>query len=106
MNIHVRFPLGFALSVLAATASHARGPSPQPWLIYPAKAMETCRAGTAPLHIAPRCDELLKAYSDALQLCVPQNRGGPVVGGHLIALQTADPTCAAKAANTAAAQVK
>ena len=80
MKSHVRFPLGFVLSVMAATAAYARGPSPQPWLIYPVKSMDSCRAGTAPPQIAARCDELLGAYSRELEACVPMRRGGPVVG--------------------------
>lgn len=106
MNIHVRFPLGFALSVLVAGAAQARGPSPQPWIIYPAKAMETCQAGTAPPHIAPRCDELLGAYARELEACVPMRRGGPVVGGRMIALQSSAPDCAAAAAALASRSVK
>lgn len=106
MNIHVRFPLGFALSVLVAGAAQARGPSPQPWMIYPVKVMETCRAGTAPRHIAPRCDELLGAYARELEACVPMRQGGPVVGGHQVALQQADPDCAAAAAAIASRAVK
>ena len=106
MNIHVRFPLGFALSILAATASHARGPSPQPWLIYPSKAMDTCQAGTAPPQIALRCSDLLEAYSRELEACVPMRRGGPVVGAHQIAMQKTNPDCAAVAAKMAAESVK
>lgn len=106
MNIHVRFPLGFALSVLAATAAHARGPSPQPWMIYPAKVMDTCRAGTAPQHIAPRCGELLGAYAIELEACVPMRRGGPVMGAQQIALETTVPDCAAAAALHASRAVK
>jgi hypothetical protein len=106
MNIHVRFPLGFALSVLAATAAQARGPSPQPWLMYPVKAMDTCRAGTAPPKIAARCDDLLGAYSRELEACVPMRRGGPVVGGHQVALEQASPDCTAAAAVVAAGSVK
>ena len=106
MKIHVGFPLGIALSLLAATSAVARGPSPQPWLIYPVKAMDTCRAGTAPSRISARCDELLIAYASALEACVPMRRGGPITGVHQIALQRTDPDCAAKAALTAAQSVK
>lgn len=106
MKVDVKLPLGFALSVMAASVANARGPLPQPWLVYPAQSMETCLAGTAPPHIAVRCDDLLAAYSSAMQVCVPMNRGGPVVGGRLIALQTTDPDCAAKAALVAARSVK
>ena len=106
MTKHVRFPLGFALCVMAASAAQARGPLAQAWRVYPAKTMETCRMGTAPAHIAPRCDELLGAYATALQACVPADRGGPVVGERLIAVQTADPDCAAAAAVQAADSVK
>lgn len=106
MNIHVRFPLGFALSALAATAAQARGPLPQPWMIYPMQVMESCRAGSAPEHIAPRCDELLGAYARELEACVPMRRGGPVVGGHQIALQQTVPACAAAAAALASRAVK
>ena len=106
MNTHVRFPLGFALCVLAATAADARGPSPQPWLIYPARTMDSCRAGTAPPHIAGRCDELLGAYSRELEACVPMRRGGPVTGEQQVALQRASPDCTAVAAVHAARTVK
>ena len=106
MNIHFRFPLGFALSVMAATAAYARGPSPQPWLIYPVKSMDSCRAGTAPPQNAARCDDLLGAYSRELEACVPMRRGGPVVGGHQVSLQKTDPDCAAAAAFHAARSVK
>lgn len=106
MNIHVRFPLGFALSILAATAAHARGPSAQPWIIYPVRAMDTCQAGTAPPQIALRCSDLLEAYSRELEACVAMRRGGPVIGGHQIALQKTDPDCAASAAKMAAESVK
>ena len=106
MNIHVRFPLGFALSVMAATAAQARGPSPQPWIIYPSKVMDTCRAGTAPQHIAPRCSELLEAYAHALEACLPMYKGGPVLGVQQVALQKTDPDCAETAAYVAAATVK
>lgn len=106
MNIHVRFPLGLALSVLTATAAHARGPLPQPWLVYPVRTMDSCRAGTAPDHIAVRCDELLEAYARELEACVPMRRGGPVVGGHQIAMQKNDPECSAAAAVIAAGKVR
>lgn len=106
MNIHVKVPLGFALSVLLATTAEARGPSPQPWLIYPSKTMDTCRAGTAPPHISSRCDDLLAAYSRALEACLPMRRGGAVVGSHQVALQKTAPECAAAAALNAARSVK
>ena len=106
MNIHVRSALGFALSVVVATTAEARGPSPQPWLIYPSKTMDTCRAGTAPPHISARCDDLLAAYSRELEACVPMRRGGAVMGSHQIALQKTDPDCAAAAALNAARSVK
>lgn len=106
MKSFVRLSLGFALSVLAATSAFARGPAPQPWLVYPVKSMDSCRAGTAPPHIAARCDELLKAYASELEACVPMRRGGPVVGGHQVSLQKTNPDCAAAAAVHAAASVK
>ncbi len=106
MSIHVRFPMTIALSVLAVTAAHARGPSPQPWLIYPAKVMDTCRAGTAPERIATRCDELLWAYAQELEACVPAPSGGPVMAAQQLALQDSDPDCAASAARIAAAKIK
>lgn len=106
MNIHVRFPLGFALSVLAATAAQARGPSPQPWLIYPVKVMDTCRAGTAPSRIAVRCSDLLWAYAKELEACLPAPSGGPVMAAQQVALQQSDPDCAATAARLAAAKIK
>ena len=106
MNIHVRFPLGFALSVLAATAAQARGPSPQPWLMYPVKAMDTCRAGTAPPKIAARCDDLLAAYARALEDCLPAATGAPVMAAQQVALQETNPDCTAEAAVTAAEAVK
>ena len=106
MNSHVRLPLCVALCVLTATTSHARGPSPQPWLIYPARTMDACRAGTAPPRIAARCDELLGAYSRELEACVPTRRGGPVIGEHQVALQRASPDCTATAAVHAARSVK
>lgn len=106
MNIHVRFPLGFALCILTTMAAEARGPSPQPWLIYPARTMDSCRAGTAPPHIAARCDELLGAYSRELEACVPMRRGGPVTGERQVALQQTSPDCTAAAAGHAARSVK
>lgn len=106
MNSHLKFPLGFALSVLAATSVEARGPSPQPWLIYPAKAMATCQAGTAPPRIAARCDDLLAAYARKLEACMPMRPGGPVTGPLQIGLQQTNPECAAAAAKSAAATVK
>ncbi len=106
MKSFVKFPLGFALSLVFAAAAHARGPSPQPWLIYPVKAMDTCREGTAPSRIAERCDDLLAAYASELEACVPMRRGGPITGAHQIALQQTDPDCAAAAALSAAQTVK
>jgi hypothetical protein len=106
MNTHAKYPVAFFVSLLVATAAQARGPSPQPWLIYPVKAMDSCRAGTAPSRIAPRCDDLLSAYASELEACVPMRRGGPVVGGHQIALQREDPECASAAAAHAARSVK
>lgn len=106
MNNLVKFALGFALSVLAATPTLARGPALQPWLVYPAKAMDSCRAGTALPKIAVRCDDLLAAYSRELEACVPMRRGGPVVGGHQVSLQKANPDCTAAAALHAARSVK
>lgn len=106
MKNHVKFPLVFALSILAATSAYARGPSPQPWLVYPVKSMDSCRAGTAPPQIAARCDELLGAYSRALEACVPMRRGGPVVGLHQVALEKTIPSCTAAAALHAARSVK
>lgn len=106
MNIHVRFPLGFALSVLAATAAQARGPSPQPWLIYPDKAMASCQNGTALPMTAARCGELLEAYGHKLEACVPMRREGAVMGVHQVALQKTNPDCAKAAAYAAAATVK
>lgn len=106
MNIHVRFPLGIALSVLAATAAQARGPLPQPWLIYPAKTMESCRTGTATTRISVRCVELLGAYAHELEACDPMRRGGPVTAEDLVALQKSNPRCAADAAKSAATRVK
>jgi hypothetical protein len=106
MKSLVRFPLGFALSVMAATSAFARGPSPQPWLMYPVKAMDNCRAGTAMPTIAARCDDLLSAYARELEACVPMRRGGAVTGEHQVALQRTDPDCAAAAAVVAAGKVK
>lgn len=106
MNIHARFPLAFALSVLAATSAHARGPSPQPWLIYPDKTMASCQAGTALPQTAARCDDLLAAYGRELEACVPMRRGGPLMQAQQIALQQTDPNCAKAAAYAAAATVK
>jgi hypothetical protein len=98
--------LGFALSVMAATAAHARGPALQPWMVYPAKAMATCRAGTAPPKIAIRCDELLEVYARELEACGPMRRGGPLIGLHQVAMERENPNCAAAAAVNAAKAVK
>ncbi len=98
--------LGCTVVILAAGAAHARGPSAQPWIIYPAKAMDSCRAGKAPSHIAKRCDDLLKAYSHQLEACVPMRRGDPVIRDHQVALEQSNPDCAAAAAKTAAESVK
>lgn len=106
MNSHVRFPLGFALSVLVATAAQARGPAPQPWMVYPAKAMATCRAGTAPPKIAARCDELLDVYARELEACGPMRRGGPLIQMHQAAMERENPDCAAAAAVNAARAVR
>lgn len=106
MNIHVKFPLGFALSILAATSAAARGPLPQPWLVYPAQSMESCQQGTAPPQIAVRCDDLLNAYARELEACVPMRRGGAIHGTEQIALQEASPACAESAAIHAAGMVK
>ena len=106
MKRHIALVSGFALSVMAATAVFARGPSPQPWVVYPAKSMDSCRAGTAPPHIAHRCNDLLGAYSRELEACVPMRRGGPVMGLHQVALETTQPDCTAAAAFHAARSVK
>ena len=101
-----KFAINFSVLVMAVGAAEARGPSPQPWLIYPVRAMDTCRAGTAPPHIAARCSDLLEAYSRELQACVPMRRSGPVTGVHQVAVQQSVPDCAATAAKLAAETVK
>jgi hypothetical protein len=106
MNIRAKILVATTVSIMAVGAAEARGPSAQPWVIYPAKAMDTCRAGTAPSHIAKRCDDLLKAYSRELEACVPMRKGGPVIGDHQIALEQTNPDCAAAAAKIAAEAVK
>ena len=106
MNNFVRISLCYASSFLAATAADARGPSPQPWLMYPVKAMENCRMGTAPPKIAARCDDLLATYARELEACVPMRRGGSVQGAHQVALEQTNPDCAAAAAVVAAGRVK
>ncbi len=106
MNTLKKFAINFSVLVLAVGAAEARGPSPQPWIIYPVRVMDTCQAGTAPPHIALRCSDLLEAYSRELEACVPMRRGGPVVGAHQVALQQTAPDCAATAAKMAAESVK
>lgn len=102
MSIQTIFPIGFALSLLAVTAAEARGPSARSWVIYPARAIESCRAGTAPDHFAGRCGELLSAYSRELQSCAPAQEGAAGTGD----TQSAFQACAEFAARNAAGQVK
>ena len=106
MNSPVKFSLVLAMSVLNVSVAHARGPSPQPWLMYPAKAMANCQAGTASSMIAARCDDLLAAYARALGACMPMRPGGPVTGALQVSLQQTNPVCANAAAKIAAGKVK
>lgn len=103
MNTLVKFPVGLVLSLIAVTAAEARGPLARPWIIYPAKTIDSCRAGTAPDHIAGRCSELLSAYSRALQTCEPAHGSKPLSAE---SAQIAFDNCAKSAARTAAGQVK
>lgn len=103
MSVHVKFPIGIALSLIAVTAAEARGPLSQPWLIYPAKAIDSCRTGTAPDHYAGRCSELLAAYSRALLTCRPAPGSRPLSPE---SAQLAFNACADFAARTAAGKVK
>lgn len=103
MKIVVNFAVGIALSLIAVTAAEARGPSARPWIIYPAKAIDSCQAGTAPDHFAGRCSELLSAYSRALQTCEPAPGSQPLSPE---SAQIAFDACASSAARTAAGQVK
>jgi hypothetical protein len=106
MNNARKIVVHFTVMFLAVGAAEARGPSAQPWLIYPVRAMDTCRENTAPPHIEARCGDLLSAYSRELEACVPMRRGGPVVGAHQVSLQQSNPECAAMAAKIAAETVK
>ena len=106
MNKVKKFATHFTVMILAVGAAEARGPSPQPWRIYPLQAMDSCRADKAPPQIAARCGELLEAYSRALEACVPMRRGGPVMEQHQVALQQTNPTCAAAAAKVASDKIK
>lgn len=102
MRIHKKFPIGLVLSLLAVTAAEARGPASRPWVIYPDKAVESCRAGTAPDHYAERCGELIAAYARALQSCTPPR-------SHAVSrvdAQEAYQACTKSAARSAAGQVK
>lgn len=94
------------LSALVATTAEARGPLKRHWLMYPSRAMDACRGGSAPSSYAHRCDDLLGAYGRELEACVAGRRGGPVLGERQIVLQQSAPACAATAAKMAAEAVK
>jgi hypothetical protein len=106
MNIWAKILVASHVAIIAAGAAEARGPLRQPWLIYPSKAMDECREGTAPQSYAAKCADLLYAYSRELEACLPGQSGGPVIATQQIAVQQSSPDCAAVAAKTAAASVK
>ncbi len=106
MNIWAKILVASNVTIMAVGAAEARGPLRQPWLIYPARAMDECREGTAPQSYAAKCSDLLYAYSRELEACLPGRSAGPLIAAEQVAVQQSSPDCAAVAAKTAAESVK